>query len=73
MGFLITSSGNNITSCRMVCIRLTTLGEQSEIFGSRLIHLHWENTSMGITKHRTTLVTWAGKLSSTLKRALLTE
>ena len=57
LGFLMTSSGNNITSCRMFCIRLATLGEQSEVSGSRLIHFHWANTSMGTTKHRTTLVT----------------
>lgn len=73
LGFLITSSGNNITSCRTVCIRLTTLEEQPEAFGSSFSHFQLSNTSTGTTKHKMTLVTRAGKLSSTLKRALLTE
>ena len=74
LGFLSTSFDNINTSCRMVCISLETCGEQSQgLSGSCLCHSHSLNTSKGTTKHRTTPVTWAGKLSSTLKRALLTE
>ena len=74
LGFLSTSFDNINTSCRMVCISLETCGEQSQgLSGSCLCHSNSLNTSKGTTKHRTTPVTWAGKLSSTLKRALLTE
>ena len=38
LGFSSTLLGNNNTACRMVCIRLTTLREQSEVFGSCMSH-----------------------------------
>ena len=71
LGFRSMSLDNSNTSCRMVCIRLTTLGEHPEVFGSGCSHFHLSHTSGGTTKHRTTPVTWAGKLSSTLRWELL--
>ena len=70
MGFLITSSGNNVTSCRTVCSRVTTLEEQSEAFGSSFSQFQLSNTSTGTTKHKMTLVTRAGKLVKHLEEGL---
>ena len=73
LGFWSISLDNSNTSCRMVRISLLTLGEQSENSGSGCSHFHLANAAVGTTKYRTTLLTWAGKPSSTSRRALLTE